>query len=279
MMTREEFFKRFKPRGFEVNPLDVLLANAQYEMIRRLRKGLSRRLDSVEEFIDMARMPETQLSGVSIQCVKVKGVEDCYELAAYVEDKERENVAWVWLTMGTVAELAAKVESPDFLLTVKRWVTWLDYARETYPIGEGGLFYHSEWQKKPIELKWLMTDPDVYGFCSRMSQELLVKLQNYTFKPDSEDMLFSKNMDINCSYPGAARDESLFESMSMKLSFYDYGRIELVGTMWFTRSEHPARIVMHAFDSVEHCRIWLSRKEDTTEDCCWQIANLSRQGK
>lgn len=230
--------------------------------------------DAAEETADV-RIPMTQLSDVDVRCEPVNGLEDVCELVLRVVDRSKQLQARVWLTMGTKQEMKALIGTPQLEALTKRWTRWLDYALKAYP--KEDLYYWTEWGAMPRDHRWLESDPDLYGFSSRMSYELLVKLQHYASRPEDVEMLFQQNMNINCSYPGASRDESLFESMTMRLSFYDHGRIDLVGRMWFLHSDRARQIIVHSFDSVDHCRLWLGRKTLTAEECCCRMADLVMQ--
>jgi hypothetical protein len=48
--------------------------------------------------------------------------------------------------------------------------------------------------------------------------------------------------------------------------------------MQFDFTRKCTRIIIHSFDSIDSCLMWLGRKEDTIEDCCLKMGDLALFG-
>lgn len=278
-LSREEFFGQLKDERFEVNPLDVSLAKAQFEMKKRIRRDLTEKQECVEGF--ELKSPRTTLSKISIRCFRVTGEEDLYDLVMRVEDKEHEHVALAWLTMGDINDMELEMDSNQFVPMCKRWLRWFDYAKKNYPTNRV-LYYWTEWQKMPPEKNWYDGDVDLYGISHSQAYELMTDLKWEAGRNLDNDSLFRKNRVIDVRYPGAPGRESKFECMSLQLCCYERGQIELVGYIWFLQSDFTSkttRIIVHSFDSIRNCVRWLGRGEHTANDCCLRMGELLMFGK
>ena len=275
--SREEFFKKEGMPRFEVNPLDVNLAKAQFEMQKRIRQDLTEKQNCMESF--ELKSPRLQLSKVNIQCNKVRGPENIYDLVMRVEDKEHLHVALTWIAMGDINRMEHEMSSNQLVLKCKLWIKWFDYAIKNYPTEKGILYYWTEWQKMPHERNWYADNVDLYGISSRQSHELLCGLK---WKAEHEkESLFSSNTVIGVQYPGAPGREDEFESMSMELRCYERGQIDLVGYICFLQFDFTrkvTRIIIHSFDNIENCISWLDRNGNTTEDCRLRMGELLTYG-
>ena len=272
-LSREEFLKKEGMPRFEVNPLDVNLAKAQFEMQKRIRQDLTEKQNCMESF--ELKSPRLQLSKVSIRCDKIRGPEDVYDLVMRVEDKEHRHVALTWIAMGDINRMEHEMSSNQFVLKCKLWIKWFDYAIKNYPTEKGILYYWTEWQKMPHERNWYADNVDLYGISSRQSHELLCGLK---WKAEHEkESLFSSNTVIGVQYPGAPGREDEFECMSMELRCYERGQIDLVGYICFLQFDFTrkiTRIIIHSFDNIENCITWLDRNGNTTEDCRLRMGEL-----
>lgn len=278
-MTREEFFAQERG-GFQVNPLDVYLAKAQYELLQLAHNELVNGKDCIETEFEM-RSPRMRVSKIHLKCSLVTGTKDMFDVVMRVEDKEHENFAYGWITMGLYRDVEKELKGNGFVPKCKQWVKWLDYARKNYPMKDGNLYYWTEWQSIESEKHWYRGDPDLYGISSSQSRELLYKLIN-SYKHELPDgRLFEKNMVISCDYPGAPGRETKFDGMTLKLIYYVTGRIDLVGIIWFDVNfdSIPTRIIIHSFESVVQCIWWLGRDENTTNDCHLRMGELLMGGR
>lgn len=274
-LSREEFFGQLRDGGFEVNPLDVNLAKAQFEMRKRIRQDLSEKQECVEDF--ELKSPMMLLSSVSIRCYGVTGEENVFDLVMRVEDKERKHVAIAWIAMGGIDEMEHELASNQFVPECKRWLKWFDYAKKNYPTEGGLLYYWTEWQKMPPEKNWYDGDVDLYGISSHQARELKIHLEWAAEFASINNGSFTKDMVINVDYPGAPGRESKFECMSLQLLCYKRGQIDLVGYIWFLQgdfSSKTTRIIVHSFDSISKCIGWLNRGEHTAHDCCLKMGEL-----
>ncbi|WP_294743484.1 hypothetical protein [uncultured Prevotella sp.] len=279
-LSREEFFKEKGTPRFEVMPLDVNLARAQFELQKRIRQDLTEK-QSCEEGFEM-KSPILQLSMVTIQCHKVRGTDDIFDLVMRVADKEHQHVALAWITMGDINRIEQEIVSNQFFMKCKLWLAWFDYAIKTYPTEKGLLYYWTEWQKAPPDKNWYAHDVDVYGISSRQSHELLCGLRCRAEHQQERDNLFRSNAVIRVQYPGAPGREDEFECMSMELRCYERGQIDLVGYIWFLQfdfTRKTTRIIIHSFDSIDNCLTWLGRKQATYEDCCLRMGELLMCGE
>lgn len=274
-LSREEFFKKEGMLRFEVKPLDVSIAKAQYELQKRIRQDLTEK-QSCEEGFEL-KSPRLQLSTVNIQCHQVRGSEDIYDLVMRVEDKEHKHMALAWIAMGDINRTEHELSSNQFVMKCKLWLEWFDYAIKNYPTEKGILYYWTEWQKTPPEKNWYANDVDLYGISSRQSYELLCSLKWRAEHEHEKDGLFRSNAVIGVQYPGAPGREDEFESMSMELRCYERGQIDLIGYLWFSQYDFTSkvtRIIIHSFNSIDNCLLWLDRKSNTTEDCCLRMGEL-----
>ena len=92
LLTREEFFREERMPRFEVMPLDMMLAKAQHQLLRRTRQELMvEGKDKVEESF---RVPHSlqSLSAVTFTCFKVTGQPYLLDLVMRVEDQEQKNM-------------------------------------------------------------------------------------------------------------------------------------------------------------------------------------------
>lgn len=274
-LSREEFFSQLGNVRFEVNPLDVNLAKAQFEMQKRIRQDLTEKQECIEDF--ELTSPRMVLSKVSIRCSRVTGEEDMYDLVMRVEDKEHEHVAIAWIALGDIDEMEHELTSNQFVPKCKRWVKWFDYAKKNYPTEDGLLYYWTEWQMMPPEKNWYNGDVDLYGISYDQAYELMINLKWATEFASENNGLFKDDRVINVKYPGAPGRESKFECMSLQLQCYSRGQIDLVGYIWFQQTDFTSkatRIIIHSFDSISKCSRWLSRREHTAHDCCLRMGEL-----
>jgi hypothetical protein len=281
LLTREEFFREERMPRFEVMPLDMMLAKAQHQLLRRTRQELMvEGKDKVEESF---RVPHSlqSLSAVTFTCFKVTGQPYLLDLIMRVEDQEQKYVAKVWLELGDIDEMELVLNSNTFVPQCKRWLRWLDYARKNYPEKDGLLCYHTDWEVKTPSF-FSYCDVDLYGMSSRQTYELKLKLEMYGSPSDSANMLFEKECAINVNYPGAPNDESKFDCATMFLQFYERRQIDLVGVIWYYRGADDSiasRIIIHSFNRIDKCLHWLSRKEHTSEDACIRMSELLCYGR
>lgn len=279
-LSREEFFSQQKDVRFEVNPLDVSLAKAQFEMQKRIRQSLVEKQECIEAF--ELKSPRTMLSKVSIRCIGVTGEENLYDLTMRVEDKEHKHVAMAWIAMGDIDEMELELDSNRFVPKCKRWLRWLDYARQNYPTEKGRLYYWTEWQKTPPEKNWYDGDVDLYGISHSQAYELMTDLKWEAGSNLDNDSLFRNNRVMDVRYPGASGNESKFECMSLQLRCYERRQIDLVGYIWFLQSDFTSkttRIIVHSFDSIRNCVRWLDRGKHTAHDCCLRMGELLMFGE
>ena len=273
--SREEFFDQLRDGGFEVNPLDMSLAKAQFEMQKRIRKNLVEKQECIEAF--ELNSPRTMLSKVSIRCSMVTGEENLYDLVMRVEDKELKHVAMAWLAMGDTSEMELELASNQFVPKCKRWLKWFDYAKRNYPTEKGKLYYWTEWQKMPPEGNWYDGDVDLYGISNSQAYELMTNLKWDAESNLDNDSLFRNNRVLDVRYPGAPGNESKFECMSLQLRCYERRQIDLVGYIWSLQRDFTSkatRIIVHSFDSIRNCVRWLDRGKHTAHDCCLRMEEL-----
>jgi hypothetical protein len=199
-----------------------------------------------------------------------------------VADKEHQRVAMAWITLGNIDRMERELNSNQFVPKCKLWLTWFDYAIKNYPTEKGLLYYWTEWQKTPPEKNWYADDVDLYGISSRQSYELLCGLKWRAEHEPEKDGLFRSNALIDVQYPGAPGREDDFESMSMELRCYERGQIDLIGYLWFSQFDFTSkvtRIIIHSFDSIDNCLLWLNRKGNTSDDCCLRMGELLMFGE
>ena len=249
LLTREEFFREERMPRFEVMPLDMMLAKAQHQLLRRTRQELMvEGKDKVEESF---RVPHSlqSLSAVTFTCFKVTGQPYLLDLVMRVEDQEQKYVAKVWLELGDIDEMELVLNSNTFVPQCKRWLRWLDYARKNYPEKDGLLCYHTDWEVKTPSF-FSYCDVDLYGMSSRQTYELKLKLE--------------------------------FDCATMFLQFYERRQIDLIGVIWYYRGADDSiasRIIIHSFNRIDKCLHWLSRKEHTSEDACIRMSELLFYGR
>lgn len=273
-LSREEIFATVLPR-FEVKPLDVSLAKAQYDLLEKVRNKTDLDKLSIETSCKF-NSPRLSLSKISIRCFPVTGSTEMYDMVMRAEDKEQENFAYGWITMGTFDEIEKMLNSNVFLFICKRWAKWLDYARTQYPIEDGKLYYNTEWQPAKADKQIYKNDPDLYGISYSQAYELKCSLSLYYNRLCSNGQLFQKDMVMSCSHPGAPGDEDKFSSMRLQLHCFTSGRIDLVGEITYNENFTyiRTRIIVHSFDSVEKCLWWLNRGAATAEDCHLRMGEL-----
>lgn len=273
-MSREEFFAQ-EPARFDVKPLDVSLAKAQYDLIPKVRNQTDDDKSSFDTSFTL-NSPRLSLSRVSIKCFQITGSSELYDVVMRVDDKEHENFAYGWITMGTFNDIEKALNSNTFVPTCKRWAKWLDYARKNYPTKDGMLYYWTEWQPIKAETQIFKGDPDLYGISSKHAHELKCILRQYFDHLKPGEQLFQRDMVMNCSYPCAPGDEDKFSSMRLQLHCFTTGRIDLVGEIVYNENFTyiHTRIIIHSFESIEKCLCWLDRGGDTADDCHLRMGEL-----
>lgn len=272
--SREEFFAK-EPAGFVVMPLDMSLAKAQYELLEMVRNRNNYINVSFETNYTF-KSQRLSLAKINIRCSQIKGSTEMYEVVMRVEDKEKENFAYGWVTMGTLDEIEKMLHSSLFVPSCKRWVKWLDYARTHYPIDDGTLYYWTEWQPISAIGNIYRDDPDLYGICYNHVHELKCTLRHYYDQIQPGERFFPKDMVMSCSNPGAPGDEDKFSSMQLRLLCFTTGRIDLVGEIVYNENFTyiRKRIIIHSFDSIEKCLWWLDRGSATADDCHLKMGEL-----
>ena len=277
-LSREDVFA-MRQEGFQVNPLDINLAKAQYELLKMVRSELVNGKNSVETEFEM-HSPQMTLSKVRLMCFLITGTKEMYDVVIRVEDLEHEHCAYGWITMGSCQEIEEELNGNKFVPECKKWVKWLDYARKNYPMKNGRLYYWTEWESIEAENHWYKSDPDLYGISDGQVRELLPKLITCYNHELPDGRLFEKDTVIRCAYSGAPGSETKFDGMALELVYYVTGRIDLVGIIWFDINfkSIPTQIIIHSFDSVAKCIWWLGREHNTAHDCHLRMGNLLKCG-